>query len=774
MQIQNIDENLSMNISDTSGVSLQVSDVDTSLAMNIDTNDVINLNIVNEEGNIGMEVETSGSKIEGTTDHSKLKNLDYEHSGHTGFQPKGDYVEDKKYVHTDNNFTTAEKNKLESLNNYDDTLINQKVSSNTSEINTLKKSVESKAEKSEIPNVSNFITNTVDNLVNYYLKSEIYTKEEINELASTIQTVNIKVVDTLPTQGQTNIIYFVPKTASTNDIYDEWIYINNKWEHIGNTQIDLSDYATIEWVRKQEYMPIKDFQDYMPYFYYDKSQIDAKLNDYYNKKEIDTKLENLPSGGTELTGGDNTVIEDNAINVYTNTGYKVIDKDIQNQSIKDSGTTGTTKMVYVDGKEIIILYDGTNKIRRSENGIDFEIITLPCVCKHLVYNADAKRLYGTDCSKYFIYSNDYGSTWNTISQTKASSVTMMAIGYGSGFRSHHKSTKEIISWTFNENTGTLAQNTRIQSTIVPEFTAMVNNTQFVWCNSTGTFKYGAGSQEGNFVSLSSISVNLLKRVNNITFLGLKTNNKFYILESASMITQYKWIERTLPDTCTLNDIIFNPYDETYYLFTDNVTYYKTKDFINLEPVDKNDLRGIQGYFTLMGIQMTTTYHNRLLLAPTRTKLENKLQEHDRDLNKSLWVGKGLGLTEEGKVNVKTSDDSLGVSDYGIYIAQIDEYKLSEDIVEGVYVAKAKEKGLFDPYEVENWFYSEEAYPENNGYKAVKFVFTQDGSFYDQVTWETEFVVEKYEYGYLFYDAGFTVFKYVKLGNLSWLLNSIIQ
>lgn len=536
---------------------------------------------------------------------------------------------------------------------------------------------------------------------------------------------------------------------------------------LSNSSVDLTGYATEKWVKDQEYMPIPDFHDFMNYFYYTK-------NDLYNKEEIDTKLEDFPTGGTELIGGDNTAIEDNAINVYTNTGYKVSDKDIQIQTIKDSGVSGITKMVYVDGKEIIILYDGTTKIRRSENGIDFETVDLPCVCTHLVYNADAERLYGTNSNNYFIYSNDYGLTWNVISNSKANGVTALAIGYGQGFRSLHRSTKEIIGWVFNESVGALSQNTRISSTIVPEFTAMINSTQFVWCNSTGTFKYGAGSNEGNFASLSGIAVNLLKRVNDITFLGSKNNNKMYSLEPASSITQYKWIAHELPDTCTLNDIVFNPYDETYYLFTDNVTYYKTKDFINFEPVDKDDLRGVQGYFTLMGIQMTTSNHNEIFLAPTRTKLENKLQEHDRDLNKSLWVGKGLELTEEGKVNVKTNSDTLGVSDYGIYIKQLDEYNLSEDIVEGVYVAKAIEKGLFDPYEVENWYYSEDAYPENNGYKAVKFVFTQDGSFYDQVTWETEFVVEKYEYGYLFYDASFTVFKYVKLGNLSWLLDSIIQ
>lgn len=499
------------------------------------------------------------------------------------------------------------------------------------------------------------------------------------------------------------------------------------------------------------------------------NEIFIQAGENINIKQEDNKLVINSEAASSLTGGDNTVIEDNAINVYTNTGYKVSDKDIQLQSITDSGTTGTNKMVYIEDKEVMLLYDGSNKIRRSENGIDFEVITLPYSCVHLVYNADAKRLYGTNSSSYFIYSNDYGLTWNTISQTRASTVTMMAIGYGAGFRTHHRSTKEIISWMLNENTGLLSQSSRIQSKIVPEFTAMVNNTQFVWCNSTGTFKYGAGSNEGDFASLSGITVNLLKRVNNITFLGLKNSNKMYLLEPASSITQYKWIEHKLPDTCTVNDIIFNPNDETYYLFTDVNTYYKTKDLVNFEPVDKNGLRGIQGYFTLMGVQTTTSDHNVLLLAPTRTKIENKLQEHDRDLNKSLWVGKGLELTEEGKVNVKTNDDSLSVSDYGIYIRQIDEYKLSENIIEGIYVAKAEEKDLFDPYELENWYYGGEAYPTEQ-YKAVKFLFNQAGSFYDQVTWETEYVVEQYELGYLFFDQNMTIFKYVKLGNKSWMFN----
>ena len=54
------------------------------------------------------------------------------------------------------------------------------------------------------------------------------------------------VVQTLPTQDiDTHTIYLVPKQDSEQeDAYDEWLYINNSWEHIGSTTVDLSNYYT--------------------------------------------------------------------------------------------------------------------------------------------------------------------------------------------------------------------------------------------------------------------------------------------------------------------------------------------------------------------------------------------------------------------------------------------------------------------------------------------------------------------------------------------------
>lgn len=104
---------------------------------------------------------------------------------------------------------------------------------------------------SDLTNDSGFITNAVNNLVNYYLKSETYTQAEVDALISAIATVHFEVVQTLPVSDiQTNVIYLVPSSdPGTQNIYDEYINTTGTsagWELIGSTQVDLSDYVTTQ------------------------------------------------------------------------------------------------------------------------------------------------------------------------------------------------------------------------------------------------------------------------------------------------------------------------------------------------------------------------------------------------------------------------------------------------------------------------------------------------------------------------------------------------
>ena len=65
----------------------------------------------------------------------------------------------------------------------------------------------------------------------------------LNTTIGNLHSFNVSVVSTLPTTGiDAHTIYFVEKAGTTNDVYEEYIYINSAWELIGNTQIDLSGY----------------------------------------------------------------------------------------------------------------------------------------------------------------------------------------------------------------------------------------------------------------------------------------------------------------------------------------------------------------------------------------------------------------------------------------------------------------------------------------------------------------------------------------------------
>ena len=70
------------------------------------------------------------------------------------------------------------------------------------------------------------------------------TKKYVDDAISGITEFEFSVVDALPRTGEKGIIYLVAHTHGTGDIYDEYIWVTDKFEKIGNTDIDLSSYVT--------------------------------------------------------------------------------------------------------------------------------------------------------------------------------------------------------------------------------------------------------------------------------------------------------------------------------------------------------------------------------------------------------------------------------------------------------------------------------------------------------------------------------------------------
>lgn len=120
-----------------------------------------------------------------------------------------DFVSDERYVHTDNNYTNEDKNKLASLENYDDTEIK-------AEIQGIENN---KADKSEIPDVSDFVTKDVNDLTNYELKVNTGTNI-LMTIDSSNYVVTLQLKNSLGAVLNTQMIDLPLETMVVSGSYD--------------------------------------------------------------------------------------------------------------------------------------------------------------------------------------------------------------------------------------------------------------------------------------------------------------------------------------------------------------------------------------------------------------------------------------------------------------------------------------------------------------------------------------------------------------------------
>lgn len=70
------------------------------------------------------------------------------------------------------------------------------------------------------------------------------TQKAVTDALGAITSIKFEVVTSLPATGAAGTIYLKAHSHGTGDSYDEYIYVNNSWEKIGNTDVDLSGYVT--------------------------------------------------------------------------------------------------------------------------------------------------------------------------------------------------------------------------------------------------------------------------------------------------------------------------------------------------------------------------------------------------------------------------------------------------------------------------------------------------------------------------------------------------
>lgn len=90
------------------------------------------------------------------------------------------------------------------------------------------------------------------------IRSRYATLELVESLTSPLK---ITVADVLPEVGEENTIYLVPNGDGEPNFYDEYLYINEVFELIGNTKVDLTDYYTKEQIDSKGFITLQDLPE---------------------------------------------------------------------------------------------------------------------------------------------------------------------------------------------------------------------------------------------------------------------------------------------------------------------------------------------------------------------------------------------------------------------------------------------------------------------------------------------------------------------------------
>lgn len=129
-----------------------------------------------------------------------------------------------------------------------------------------------------------------------------------DEIASKVGAFSTKVVGELPTEDiSTSTIYFIPRNIEEDsNVYDEYMYIRNKWEKVGSSDFNKDNY-------------------------YSKSEVITLLNNYKYKLPLASET---TVGGVMVDGQSITVTDDGTISISDDYLESMI-TDANNQDILD-------------------------------------------------------------------------------------------------------------------------------------------------------------------------------------------------------------------------------------------------------------------------------------------------------------------------------------------------------------------------------------------------------------------------------------------------------
>lgn len=255
-----------------------------------------------------------------------------------------------------------------------------------------------------------------------------------------ITSFEFEVVSTLPGTGTKGKIYLVSNGGSGNNSYDEYIWVNNAYEKIGTTAVDLSGYqAKITSSNKLAASLVSGLATVAT---------SGSYNDLSNKPTIPT----VPTNVSAFTNDAN----------YITQNIKVI-----------NGTSGlnlTTVNEYLANYDDVIIIDDNRAYRYFGSNSSGGMLTFSCVNTNYVYilNIQSSGTSKTSHilpSKANMYSKTDTNNYVTGSVIKAALDTLATVASSGSYNDLSDTptipsavTESTVSgWGFTKNTGTYSK-----------------------------------------------------------------------------------------------------------------------------------------------------------------------------------------------------------------------------------------------------------------------------------------------------------------------------
>lgn len=258
---------------------------------------------------------------------------------------------------------------------------------------------------SQLTNDSNFVTIGTSDLVNYYLKEDIYTKDEVNTAIEGLSGLDFKIIEEFPTENiSTSTIYLkLRDSLSENNVYDEYLYIGDNWEKIGTTEANidqiLEEISDIE-VRLDNIESVENVEVW-------KSGNLYKVGEFVVYDEWMFKC--VVSPQEDLT----VFNEDEWVMVGSSVVYKEISNPLTNTEISQESPVGE-----------IIRYTGLMPPNHylPLDGSEHNIVDYPYLSNHFLVNLGSYNYFGGDGINTFKVPNVLGTEVDITPQMTSNTI----------------------------------------------------------------------------------------------------------------------------------------------------------------------------------------------------------------------------------------------------------------------------------------------------------------------------------------------------------------